>query len=61
MSETRAKYLVMRNYVDLTKTKDRVSIDCRKGLWAIDAPTEEEAINEAYHYWQQYYSDGEYK
>jgi len=41
--------------------KARVSIACKKGLWAVDAPDLETAESEALNYFTQYYSDGEYK
>ena len=43
------------------KTKHGYSIRCKKGLWGIDAPTEEEAEREAMHYFMLYLADGEYK
>jgi len=42
------------------KTKDGYSVKCLKGLWGVFASTEEEALNEARHYFRQYYEDGEY-
>ena len=36
------------------------SIDCKKGLWGVSAPTQEAALNEARHYFRQYWRDGEY-
>ena len=36
------------------------SIKCKKGLWAVFAPTKEIAEREARHYFIQYYGDGEY-
>lgn len=33
---------------------------CKKGLWCVDAPAEEDAKREAWHYFRQYYEDGEY-
>ncbi|QDP52106.1 MAG: hypothetical protein Unbinned706contig1000_50 [Prokaryotic dsDNA virus sp.] len=38
----------------------RVTIDCIKGLWGVDAPTLEQAIGEGKHYFLQYLGDGEY-
>lgn len=38
----------------------RWMIECRKGLWAVDAPTLVQAEREARHYFWQYYADGEY-
>tara|TARA_R110000851_G_C12690284_1_gene524854 strand:- start:32 stop:259 length:228 start_codon:yes stop_codon:yes gene_type:complete len=36
-------------------------IDCKLGLWGVEAPPpRENAEQEAFHYWQQYASDGEY-
>ncbi len=40
--------------------KGRVTVDCIKGLWGVDAPTIEQAIDEAKHYFLQYMVDGEY-
>jgi hypothetical protein len=37
-----------------------VRIDCKKGNWGVSAPTEMQAYNEAWHYFMQYYRDGEY-
>lgn len=42
-------------------TKDgRHQYECKRGLWAVDAPDEVQAHNEALHYFRQYYADGEY-
>jgi len=38
----------------------RWSIDCRLGLWGVEAPTREQALQEAFRYFEQYKSDGEY-
>jgi len=35
-------------------------VNCRKGLWGVVAPTKEEALREARHYFVQYFMDGEY-
>jgi len=37
-----------------------VGIHCRLGLWGVFAPTMEQALREAHHYYLQYYRDGEY-
>ena len=42
------------------QSKGRVTVDCVKGLWGVDAPTLQQAIDEAKHYFLQYLSDGEY-
>ncbi len=42
------------------QAKGRVTVDCVMGLWGVDAPTLEQAIDEAKHYFLQYLSDGEY-
>ncbi len=47
----------------ITKRKrknGRVSINCKLGLWSVEAPNEDAAMCEALHYWQQYRGDGEY-
>lgn len=43
------------------KIKDRYEVRCQKGLWAVDAPTKEEAESEALHYFAQYRADGKYE
>ncbi len=43
-----------------TKSKGSHSIDCRLGLWGVTAPTLEQAVDEAKHYFLQYMGDGEY-
>ena len=35
-------------------------ISCNKGLWGVVAPTLDQAMTEAVHYFHQYYGDGEY-
>jgi len=50
-------------FVKCTKvkqSKNRVTVDCVKGLWGVDAPTMEQAIDEAKSYFLQYLGDGEY-
>ncbi len=42
------------------QSKGRVTVDCVKGLWGVDAPTLEQAIDEAKYYFLQYLDDGEY-
>lgn len=34
--------------------------ECPKGLWSVSSPERAVAEREARHYFQQYYSDGEY-
>jgi hypothetical protein len=42
-------------------TKDgRHKVDCKKGLFGVSAPTKEQAMKEARHYFMQYFVDGEY-
>ena len=38
----------------------RYQIDCRLGLWGVDAYTSAQAEYEAMHYYAQYKKDGEY-
>jgi hypothetical protein len=33
---------------------------CRKGLWSVEGPDAGPILDEALHYFQQYYEDGEY-
>ncbi len=44
----------------ITERGDRVEVECRLGLWGVTAPTEQQALSEAYHYFVQYEEDGEY-
>lgn len=43
-----------------TKKYGRYQIDCKKGLFGVDAPNKEQAEREAKHYFIQYFMDGEY-
>lgn len=36
-------------------------IKCRLGLWGVTSSNRESVEDEAMHYWQQYYGDGEYQ
>ena len=49
-------------YRDVKISEDgfKVGIDCRLGLWGVSAPTMEQALREAQHYYIQYQRDGEY-
>lgn len=38
----------------------RHEVDCKKGLFGVSAPTKEQAMKEARHYFVQYFEDGEY-
>ena len=42
------------------KTKHGYKVDCVMGFWGVIAPTKEEALREARHYFRQYFDDGEY-
>ena len=39
---------------------DRHVITCNLGLWEVSAPTREQVMREAQHYFMQYKLDGEY-
>ena len=41
-------------------SRDGRRIQCKLGLWSVDAPTPEMAHQGAWHYWTQYWLDGEY-
>ena len=45
--------------VTIEKDGDRLNIECKKGLWGVDAPSDR-ALSEARHYFIQYWDDGEY-
>ena len=36
-------------------------VECVKGLWSVEAPTKEQSMKEARHYFWQYFDDGEYE
>jgi hypothetical protein len=42
------------------RSRNGCTIQCRLGLWRVDAATVEQAEREARHYWTQYHADGEY-
>jgi hypothetical protein len=37
-----------------------LSIDCKLGLWCVSGPIPDRVESEAFYYWLQYFSDGEY-
>jgi len=39
----------------------RYEIKCRLGLWGAEGPSREAVEGEAWHYWRQYFEDGEYE
>lgn len=39
---------------------DTVVIRCKLGLWRVEGKSIQEVEQNAFHYWQQYYADGEY-
>jgi hypothetical protein len=47
-------------FTEMVMIGTRCEISCKKGLWGTSAPTKEQALSEAKHYFWQYYSDGEY-
>lgn len=60
-----SKYdIVLDAYHKNTSVSDigdgRVRIKCKKGLWSVEGPMKE-AVNEAIHYFKQYWNDGEYE
>ena len=54
MDESYKKWTVCK------KTNQGYSIECKKGLWGVYAPTKQEAEREAKHYFVRYFLDGEY-
>lgn len=42
------------------KIKHGYIVRCKKGMWAVEAPTKEEAEREARNYFALYWLDGEY-
>lgn len=47
-------------YKCVRRSRGGRTVQCRRGLWRVDAQTAEQAEREARHYWAQYYIDGEY-
>jgi len=43
-----------------SKRNDQHVITCNLGLWSVSAPTVDQAIREAWHYFMQYKAGGEY-
>ena len=60
MSESEMFELFAKNATRKRESDGHVTIACNKGLWSVSAPTSREAFNEAFHYFTQYLSDGEY-
>ena len=52
--------IVFHQYTRGRKCKYGYSIRCKKGLWAVTAPTKSQAEREAMRYFTQYFEDGEY-
>lgn len=52
--------VILAKYARFSEIDGRYQIDCKKGLWGVDAPDKIQAITEAWHYFQQYAQDGEY-
>ena len=48
-------------HVRRRKLKNGYQIACCQGLWKVIAPNQQIAEREAYHYWFQYFHDGEYE
>jgi len=46
--------------VEYTRKGGRHQFACKKGLFGVDCHTLESAVEEALHYFIQYYEDGEY-
>ena len=47
--------------VKISKNDFGMNVDCPLGLWSVSAPTIEQALREAQHYYLQYQRDGEYE
>ena len=52
---------LFEKWVELkTKENGRYEAKCKKGNWSVDAPSKNQATQEAMHYFMQYAQDGEY-
>lgn len=49
-----------KQWTNIKRTRHGYAIKCKKGLWGVYAPTEQEALKEAKHYFIQYFHSGEY-
>jgi hypothetical protein len=47
-------------HIKRRKLKNGYQITCRQNLWKVIAPNQQIAEREAFHYWFQYFCDGEY-
>jgi hypothetical protein len=47
-------------HIKRRKLKNGYQITCRQNLWRVVAPNQQIAEREAFHYWFQYFCDGEY-
>lgn len=47
--------------IKVKEQQGRTKIDCKLGLWGVNSPDYDQAMREAYHYFSQYYTDGEYE
>ena len=54
----------MNDFDKCTVKKERkngkTTIDCKLGLWGVEAPSAKMAMREAVYYFEQYKEDGEY-
>lgn len=51
---------VFAKNIDIITKGGRVTCSCNQGLWSVDAPSLGEALDNGFHYFIQYYEDGEY-
>lgn len=58
MSKTTMKQF--KNCVDFSQRNGWFNYECVRGFWSVESKNQTEALNQAFHYFQQYKSDGEY-
>jgi hypothetical protein len=49
-----------KKWTILRRGKNGYIVRCKKGLWGVEAPTQEEAERKSRHYFALYFGDGEY-
>lgn len=49
-----------KKYTKQTVDEYGYQIECIKGLWAVCGLNKDTVLREAYHYFRQYFTDGEY-